>query len=149
MAAIFLETGVDGEELMKFLQSKSKWLPVSVIVEHILPLLDRVSRNRLCLTYKELYAASRKVNPPWPFKRRLQAGQRVVPVCHVAFSPDSELLASGGDDGGIIRIWDRADGRCTHLEGHTNTLQNEMTQIAHAVCVTHSCQFDSMWKDCK
>ena len=29
MAATVLETGVDGNELMKFLQSKSKWLPVS------------------------------------------------------------------------------------------------------------------------
>ena len=36
------------EELMQFLQSKSRWLPASVIVQHILPLLDRVSQNRLC-----------------------------------------------------------------------------------------------------
>jgi WD40 repeat protein len=112
---------VGGEESMQLLQqSKSRWLPVSVIVEHILPLLDRVSRNRLCSLYKELYAASRKVTPPWPFKRRLRtAGGRghTHYVNSVAFSPDSELLASGGDDG-IIHIWDRTDGRCAHLEGH-------------------------------
>jgi WD40 repeat protein len=109
MAATVLETGVDGNELMKFLQSKSKWLPVSLIVEHILPLLDRVSRNRLCSTYKELHAASRKVTPPWPFKRRLHTPGQRGSVYSVAFSPDSELLASGGVDR-IIRICDWADG---------------------------------------
>ena len=113
LAATLLETGVDIEESS---QSESKWLPVSAIVEHILPLLDRVSRNRLCSTYKELHAASRKVHTPWPFKRRLRGGLEAV--FSVAFSPDSELLANGGSDG-IIRIWDRSDGRCTHLEGHT------------------------------
>lgn len=44
LAATFLETGMDIEESS---QSKSEWLPaVSVIVEHILPLLDRVSVTR-------------------------------------------------------------------------------------------------------
>ena len=120
MAATFLETGVDGEESS---QSELGWLPVSVIVEHILPLLDRVSRNRLCSTNKELHATSRKVtNPPWPFKRRLHAGGHAN-VHSMAFSPDSESLASGSDDG-IIRIWDRADGLCTHLEGHTGDVND-------------------------
>jgi WD40 repeat protein len=117
LASTFLKTGVNGEELMQLLQSKSKWLPVGVIVEHILPLLDRVSRNRLCSTSKELHAASREVNPPWPFKRRLHAAGDAY-LHYVAFSPDSELLAGGGSDASI-RIWDRADGRCTRLEGHT------------------------------
>ena len=95
-------------------------LPVSVLVEHVLPLLDRASRNRLCSTSKEVYAASRNVtNPaPWPFKRRLHLGGRGN-VYSVAFSPDSQLMASGGSDY-VIRIWDRTDGRCTLLAGHTN-----------------------------
>ena len=123
MAATFLEFGVGGEELMTLLQSKTKWLPVSLIVEHILPLLDRVSWNRLCSSYKELYAARRKVtNPPWPFKGRLHAGGHGN-VYSVAFLLDSELLTSGGSDR-IIRIWDRTDGRCTHLEGHTNDVND-------------------------
>jgi WD40 repeat protein len=98
------------------LQSKSKWLPVGVIVEHILPLLDRVSWNRLGSTNKELYAASREVNPPWPFRRRLHADRHAY-LHYLAFSPNGELLAGAGSDE-IIYIWDRADGRCTHLERH-------------------------------
>ena len=120
MAATVLETGVDGEESS---QSESKLLPVSVIVEHILPLLDRVSRNRLCSTYKELHAASRKVHTPWPFKRRGLHTALGDDIYSVAFSPSSELLASGGSDR-IIRIWDRADGRFTHLVGHTRTVND-------------------------
>ena len=89
-------------------------LPVSVIIEHVLPLLDRVSWNRLCSTFEELYANSRKVHTPWPFKRRLYAGGRGN-VYSVPFLPDNELLASGGRDD-IIRIWNRTEGLCTQLE---------------------------------
>jgi WD40 repeat protein len=121
LAATFLESGVDGKELMQLLQSKSKWLPTSLIVEHIMPLLDRVSRNRLCSTYKELHAASHKIHTPWPFTRRGLPAGRPASVRSLAFSPDSVLLASGGYDM-IIRIWDRADGLCTHLEGHTDEI---------------------------
>jgi WD40 repeat protein len=125
MAATFLEPGVDGKEEMPILQSKlsKQWLPVSVIIEYILPLLDRVSRNVLCSTYKELYAASHKVNDtPWPLKRRLHDGGH-EDVYVVTYSPDSELLASGDDDG-MIRIWDRADGRCALLGGHLGTVND-------------------------
>jgi WD40 repeat protein len=122
--ATFLETGVDGDEWMQLLQSKSKWLPVSVIVEHILPLLDRVSQNRLCSIYKELHAASHKAHAPWPFKRRLHAVGREY-LRSVAFSSDSKLLAGACDDR-IIRIWDRTDGQCTHLEGHIQAYVNSL-----------------------
>jgi WD40 repeat protein len=121
-AATFLETGVDDKDMMRFLQPKSDGLPMSVIAEHVLPLLDRVSRNRLCTTCKELHAVSRTVNQSWPFKRRLHDGGG-EDENSVAFSPDSELLASAGDDG-IIRIWDRACGRCADLEGHTGAVRS-------------------------
>jgi WD40 repeat protein len=119
MVANFLETGIPIHPS----KSSSKWLPVSVIVEYILPLLDRVSRNRLCSTYKELYADnSRKGIPPWPLKRRLHNGGPNN-VYAVAFSAGSELLASGDADG-IIRIWGRADGQCPHLEDHLGTVND-------------------------
>jgi WD40 repeat protein len=95
-----------------------------VIREHILPLLDRVSWNRYCSTSKEVhdasrgvapYCASRGVAPYWPYKR-LQADSAALSL---VFSPDGGLLACACYDG-IILIWDRLNGRCTRLEGHTD-----------------------------
>ena len=93
-------------------------LPISVILTHVLPLLDRVCRNRLCSTYWELYVASRKVYTPWPFKRRLQQARkgRHWTVYSTDFSPNRELLASRSGDG-IIRIWKRADGSVHDWQG--------------------------------
>jgi WD40 repeat protein len=92
-------------------------LPTLLWIEHVLPLLDRVSCNHLCATFKELYEASRIVDSPWPQKSlRSHLGSVMLSV---AFSPDGGLLASGSGDG-IIRISDRRNGQCSILEGHTD-----------------------------
>jgi WD40 repeat protein len=85
-------------------------LPTSLWIEHVLPLLDRVSWNRLCSTFRELYAASQRLNPPWPHKS-LQVGSWHRTV---AFSPNGGLLACGSRDG-IVRIRNNCNGRCTNL----------------------------------
>jgi WD40 repeat protein len=114
LASQIQDAGIDGKQLKEFVFSVLPRIPVNVIMEHMLPLLDRASFNRLCSAYKEIHNASRKMTPPWP-QKRLQAGSS---VWSTAFSPDGEVLACGCKDG-IIHIWDRKDGRCTRLEGHT------------------------------
>jgi WD40 repeat protein len=91
-------------------------LPTLLWIEHVLPLLDRVSWNRLCATFRELYEATRIVNPPWP--KKIISG---VGALSLAFSRDGGLLASGSGDG-IVRIRDRRNGQCSILEGHTNSV---------------------------
>jgi WD40 repeat protein len=114
------EMGIDGKQLKEFIFSFVPHIPMNVIQEHMLPLLDRVSWNRVCSMNKEIHDASRKMTPPWP-KKRLQAGSPVRPT---VFTPDGRLLACGCEDG-IIRIWDRMNGQCNRLEeGHTGFINS-------------------------
>jgi WD40 repeat protein len=96
-------------------------LPTLLWIEHVLPHLDRVSWNRLCSTYKELYEAARSTQSPAPWPQKsLRIGSAVRSV---AFSPpDGGLLACGGENG-IVRIWNRRDGRYTLLEGHARFIR--------------------------
>jgi WD40 repeat protein len=98
--------------------------PADVFVKHpylFVPFLDRVSLNRLFSTNKEIHAeaSSRAVTLPWP-EKRFQVGLRVYSV---AFSPDGGLLACGCHNG-RIHIWNRSNGRCMVLEGHTNCVSS-------------------------
>jgi WD40 repeat protein len=92
--------------------------PTDIFVKHpylFMPFLDRVSLNRLFSTSKEIHAqASRAVTLPWP-EKHFQVGSGVYSE---AFSPDGGLLACSCRNG-RIRIWNRLNGQCTLLEGHT------------------------------
>jgi WD40 repeat protein len=109
----------DGSVSTRTRSKKSKpiipQLPTLLWIEHVLPLLDRVSWNRLCAAFRELYEATRNLNSPWPQKKSLRLGSKMLSL---AFSPDGGLLASGSIDR-IVRIWDRRNGQCSMLEGHT------------------------------
>jgi WD40 repeat protein len=83
-----------------------------------LPLLDRVSWNRLCSTNSQIYNCSRYLTPPWPQKRLRMASR----VKSVAFSPDGEYLACGSADT-MVRIWNKRNGSCTLLKGHTESVE--------------------------
>jgi WD40 repeat protein len=97
--------------------------PTDVFVKHpylFEPFLDRVSLNRLFSTSKEIHAeASRAVTLPWP-EKRFRVFSRVFSV---VFSPDGGLLAYGCSNG-RTSIWNRSDGQCTVLEGHTGLVRS-------------------------
>jgi WD40 repeat protein len=115
LASQILEMGIDGKQLKKFVYSVVPHVPVNVILRQMLPLLDRVTWNRVCSMYKEIHVASRNVTPPWPYKS-LEMGSAVRSL---VFSPDGGLLACGCDNG-LIRMWDRINGPCTQLEQGPN-----------------------------
>jgi WD40 repeat protein len=94
-------------------------IPTAVILEHILPSLDRDTWIMLCCTCRELYNVSRALGPPWPH-RSIQVGSNAKAV---AFSPDGELLIVGSTDG-VVRVWRRSNGRRTILEGHTSVVRS-------------------------
>jgi WD40 repeat protein len=117
LAFRILEMGIGGKQLRNFVFSVVPHIPVNVVLRQMLPLLDRVSWNRVCIMNKEIHDASRGVVPPWPYKR-LQTGYIARSL---VFSPDGGLLACACANG-VLRIWDRIDGRCTRLEGHTGDI---------------------------
>jgi WD40 repeat protein len=82
-----------------------------------LPFLDRVAWNHLCSTNSQIHNCSRSVTPPWP-QKLLQVDS---PVNSVAFSSDGEHLACGSDDG-MVLFWNKRNGSCTLLEGHTESV---------------------------
>jgi WD40 repeat protein len=115
LALHILEMGIDGKQLKEFIFSFLPPIPMNVIREHILPLLDRVSWNRYCSTQKEIHDASRSLTPPWPYKS-LEMGSTVRSL---VFSPDGGLIACACDNG-VICMWDRINGPCTQLEQGPN-----------------------------
>ena len=83
----------------------------------LLPYLDRVSWNRLCMMNSQIYKCSRSMSPPWP-QKLIRVGSTINSV---AFSADSEWLACGSDDG-IVRLWNKRNGNCSLLEGHEESI---------------------------
>ena len=54
---------------------------------------------------------------------KFEDGRQNKIVREIAFSPDGRALAAAGDDG-MIRVWDIADGRLTHVwRAHNNKIQ--------------------------
>jgi WD40 repeat protein len=90
-------------------------IPTAVIVDYILPLLDRETWIKLCCICRELYEASRGIGPPWPHTS-LFVGSAVF---NVVFSPNGQLLASAALDR-VVRVWSRSNGRLITLDGHSN-----------------------------
>jgi hypothetical protein len=66
-------------------------LPILLIVEHIMPLLDRETWNSCTLVCKDIYQTSQSGHPPrWPQRRFEQEECKAL-----SFSPDGMFLAVG------------------------------------------------------
>jgi WD40 repeat protein len=96
-------------------------LPTNLIIEHVLPLLDRDSWISLCCMNREMYDASRALSLLWPLQLHISKGKAVRSV---AFSSDGDFLACGSDDT-IVRVWNRSNGICSTLKARTrSSVQN-------------------------
>jgi WD40 repeat protein len=96
--------------------------PTDVFVKlpHLfVPFLGRVSLNRLFSVNREIQAAGRTVTLPWPEKRFYVHSH----VYSVAFSPDGGLLVCGCSNGHTL-MWNRTDGQCTLLTGHSAVVRS-------------------------
>ena len=97
-------------------EQNSADIPVSIIVTHVLPYLDRTSWNQLVTADRELYQALQDdphILPPWPIRsfslRRLATA--------VAMSPDGSTLAVATQSKKVA-LWHRSKGPYRTLVGH-------------------------------
>jgi WD40 repeat protein len=84
--------------------------PTTIIVDHILPHLDRMTYESVVLLNKEVYDSAKLSSvlpPPWPETILLQTN---VKVSCVAFSSSSRAVACGCQDGSVY-LWKRRNGR--------------------------------------
>jgi WD40 repeat protein len=89
-------------------------IPTCVIVEHILPFLDRATYDNCVIANKEVFHASQMVVPaPWP-QTCLGVEQEIL--C-AAFAPSGRAVACGCK-GGDLYIWNKQQGRRHILKGH-------------------------------
>jgi WD40 repeat protein len=121
-------------------------IPTSVLVDQILPFLDRVSQNRLCATCQEIYHAGRRRgrgrrrqqhhhqqqqhqqqtsgNPYYDFRwpdARFHVGR---PIIAVSFASTGNSLAVVVGNSRKISIWNRRRGKCQKLVGHAGIVSN-------------------------
>jgi WD40 repeat protein len=97
-------------------------IPTSLIVEHILPYLDRDTYDNFIVVSKEILDASKMVTaPPWP-EKCIEIGTGIYAV---AFSPTGRRIVCGCEDGSV-RLLD-SNGRFEILSG-----QHKMAVISVA-----------------
>jgi hypothetical protein len=74
-------------------------LPSTLLMEHVMPFLDRITWNRVATCNKETYQASKLLKcppPPWPTSLLHLERDSIFAL---AFSPDGTSLAAGCDYG--------------------------------------------------
>jgi WD40 repeat protein len=91
-------------------------LPSTLLMEHVMPFLDRITWNRFATCNKETYQASQLLHkcgppPPWPTILHLERDS----IFALAFSPDGTTLAAGCDYGKKTHIWDLKRGHVHEL----------------------------------
>jgi WD40 repeat protein len=88
-------------------------LPISLIVEHILPYLDRDTYDNFIVVSKEVLDASKMLTvPPWP-EKCIEIG---TGISALAFSPTGRRVVCGCEDGSVRLLG--SSGRFEILSGH-------------------------------
>jgi WD40 repeat protein len=86
--------------------------PTSLIIENILPFLDRDAYEMVVTLNRDIYEnakVSSALPAPWPEKILLQRESGIKVSC-VAFSSSSNAVACGCEDGSVF-LWSRRNGR--------------------------------------
>jgi WD40 repeat protein len=81
-------------------------LPADVIVNHLLPFLDRTTFDACILLNREVYRLSRPVLPPWPLEATLQLSRELTCIDASPYA-----IACGCQTGQVILIWRRTGKR--------------------------------------
>jgi hypothetical protein len=91
-------------------------IPLQILVNHVLPFLDRSTWNSLTIVSKDIFRASRRQIPPWP--ERLIISNRPIKstaVSPIAFDPTGVRLAVLANDDSI-NIYDARRGHIKALD---------------------------------
>ena len=95
------------------LETTSPRLPAHVVVQGIVPFLDRNTFYNISLASKEVNHSMQRITIPWP-KIRLKSDK--IGVQSMTFSSNSDVLLCR-DYNGRIAIWNRKNGKQVVVEG--------------------------------
>jgi WD40 repeat protein len=95
-------------------------LPNTVIVDHILPFVDRSTWENLIVANREIYEGSRKYEAPWPVGKLRGVGYGADEIDQICYSSGGKylcVLSSQNvlEDQQKIRVWHKVVGSCGHI----------------------------------
>jgi WD40 repeat protein len=98
---------------------RSVSIHADIIVDNILPFLDRATYDNCVIANKEVWEMSQAAStPPWPQTCfNIESG-----VSYVAFSTCGQAVVCGCDDG-VVYLWTKS-GRRTTLKGHGSPISS-------------------------
>jgi WD40 repeat protein len=96
-------------------------LPNTVIIDRILPFVDRSTWDNLVVANREIYEGSRNLEAPWPVSEVRGVGYEGDEIKQLCFSSDGKYLcvrssqANGLVDQQRIRMWHKVVGSCGYI----------------------------------
>jgi WD40 repeat protein len=95
-------------------------LPNCVIVDRILPFVDRSTWDNLIVANREIYQESRRHEAPWPVGELRGVGYEADEKEQLCFSSNGKYLCVCSDQ--RIRVWHKAVGSCGHIAFEDDTI---------------------------
>jgi WD40 repeat protein len=96
-------------------QKMSDNLPNNVIVDRILPFVDRPTWDNLVVANREIYEGSRNLEAPWPVGELIEGGYEADEINQLCFSPDGRYLCVRSATK-RIRLWHKVVGSCGRID---------------------------------